>query len=83
MENITVCICPVTLDIIEEIHSIPFHMFAEESSFAEAIFFDPEMGNGFDFDFGRRENLSAVDFEDLLRTNFFDIRTYNLATLLH
>lgn len=83
MENITVCIYPVTLVIIEEIPSNPVHVFAEESPFAEAIFFDPEMGNGFDFDFGRRENLSAVDFEDLLRTNFFDIRNYYLATLLH
>ena len=83
MENITVCICPVTLVIIEEIPSNPVHIFAEESPFMEAIFFAPEMSNGFDLDFGHRENLSAEEFGDLLRTNFFDIYNHDLSTLLH
>lgn len=81
MENITVCICPVTLVIIEEIPYSPVHMFAEESPFAEAIFFNPEMGDGFDLDFGRRENRSAEAFEDLLRTNFLDIHDFDLSEI--
>ncbi len=81
MENITVCICPVTLVIIEEIPSNPFNMFAEESPFAEAIFFDPKTGDGLCLDFGRRENLSAEEFGDLLRTNFFDIHDFDLSEI--
>lgn len=81
MENITVCICPVTLVIIEEIPSTPLHMFSEESPFAEAIFFDPKMGDGLGLDFGHSENRSAEAFEDLLRTNFLDIHDFDLSEI--
>ena len=81
MENTTVCICPVTLVIIEEIPYSPVHMFAEESPFAEAIFFDPKTGDGLCLDFGHSENRSVEAFEDLLRTNFLDIYNFDLSAI--